>query len=254
MTELLQDKVAIISGAGAGIGRGIAEVFAREGAKCVLAGRREQPLAETAAALEEQYGVACLVVPSDMAVTEDVKKLVAAAVSQFGRLDCAVNNAGIDGELSPTADYSEAVFDQVIAVNLKGVWNCMRFQIPAMLESGGGAIVNIASALAEVGQYNMSAYVASKFGVVGLTKTAALEYATSGVRVNALLPGVVETPMMVEMIKQTPGLEDSLLQSEPIGRLGRPREIGEAAAWLASDRASFAVGSAMVVDGGYTSK
>jgi len=173
-------------------------------------------------------------------------------VQAFGRLDCAVNNAGIDGVLAPTADYPEADFDAVIAVNLKAVWNGMRFQIPRILAAGGGgSIVNVASALAEVSQYNMSAYVASKYGVVGLSKTAALEYATANIRVNALLPGVCETPMMVRQMEAFPPLREMLLASEPIGRLGRPEEIGEAAAWLCSDRASFQTGSAMVVDGGY---
>lgn len=254
MTRLLEGKIAIVTGAGAGIGRGIAEVFAREGAKCVLAGRRREPLEETKALLESEHGGDAIVVQADVAVTEQVRAMVSEAVAHYGRLDCAVNNAGIDGDLSPTAEYSEETFDRVIAINLKGVWSCLRFQIPAMLENGGGAIVNISSALADAAQYNMSPYVASKYGVVGLTRTAALEYAQAGIRVNALLPGVVETPMMTEMMKDTPGLADVLLEAEPIGRLGRPTEIGEAAAWLASDRASFAVGTSMTVDGGYTSK
>ena len=180
-----------------------------------------------------------------------MKNLVSRTVSHFGRLDCAVNNAGVDGPLVPTADYEEAAFDEVIAINLKGVWNCMRFQIPAMLENGGGSIVNMSSALGEVAQYNMPAYVASKSGVQGLSRAAALDYATQNIRVNALLPGVVETPMMITQMQETPQLQDLLYASEPVGRLGRPEEIGEAAAWLCSDRASFATGANMVVDGGY---
>ncbi|MEO0997023.1 MAG: glucose 1-dehydrogenase [Pseudomonadota bacterium] len=254
MTALLDGKIAIVTGAGGGIGRGIAEVFAREGARCVLAGRREEPLMETRELLHAEYGAEAIVVQADMARAADVETMVATTLDHYGRLDCAVNNAGIDGDLAPTAEYSEETFDRVIAVNLKGVWNCLRYQIPAMLKTGGGAIVNVSSALADVAQYNMSAYVASKYGVIGLTKTAALEYAPAGIRVNSLLPGVIETPMMVDMMAATPGLSEVLLQAEPIGRLGRPAEMGEAAAWLASDRASFAVGTSMTVDGGYTSK
>lgn len=250
MSQLLKDKVAIVTGAGQGLGRGIAEVFAREGARLVLAGRHRATLEDTQRAVGK-HGATARVVVADVARTADCEALVDAAVQAFGRLDCAVNNAGTDGPLAPTADYPEEAFDHVIAVNLKGVWNCMRFQLRAMLATGGGSIVNVSSALAEVSQYNMSAYVASKYAVVGLSKTAALEYAQRGVRVNALLPGVCETPMMIQQMENIPPLRDILLASEPIGRLGRSEEIGEAAAWLCSDRASFQTGSSMVVDGGY---
>lgn len=250
MTRLLENKVAIITGAGQGIGAGTAEVFAREGARLVLSGRHLASL-ETTRSRVAGLGAEAICVVADVAVASDCERIVGEAVARFGRLDCAVNNAGVEGDLAPTADYSEATFDRVIAVNLKGVWNCMRFQIPAMLQSGGGAIVNVSSALAEVAQYNMCAYLASKYGVVGLSKAAALDYATRGLRVNALLPGLVETPMMVNMMEAHPYLREPLLASEPIGRFGRPQELGEAAAWLCSDRASFQTGSAMVVDGGY---
>lgn len=250
MTQMLAGKVAIVTGAGQGIGRGVAAVLAREGARVVLAGRHRDTLEETRGAIAGSGGEAT-VVAADVALTAGCEEIVRAALRAYGRLDCAVNNAGIDGALAPTADYPEDEFDRVVAVNLKGVWNCMRFQIRQMLAGGGGSIVNVSSALAEVAQYNMSAYVASKYGVVGLTRTAALEYATQRIRVNALLPGVCETPMMVKQMEAHPPLRDVLIGAEPIGRLGRAEEIGEAAAWLCSERASFQTGSAMVVDGGY---
>jgi len=250
MTRLLENKVAIVTGAGQGIGAGVARVFAREGARLVLAGRHLESLEST------QRGVAALgadsvCVVADVSVTADCGNLVRETLKQFGSLDCAVNNAGTEGVLAPAAEYPEENFDHVIAVNLKGVWNCMRFQIPEILKRGGGSIVNVSSALAEVAQYNMCAYLASKYGVVGLSKAAALDYATQGLRVNALLPGLVETPMMTKMMAAHPSLREPLLAAEPIGRFGRPEELGEAAAWLCSDRASFQTGSSMVVDGGY---
>lgn len=250
MTRMLEGKVIIITGAGQGIGAGVATVCAREGAKLVLAGRHRDTLEATQRQVAA-LGAESHCVVADVAITADCAKMVTEAVGRFGGLDCAVNNAGTEGTLAPTADYPEAAFDQVMAVNLKGVWNCMRHQIPEILKRGGGSIVNVSSALAEVAQYNMCAYLASKYGVVGLSKAAALDYATQGLRVNALLPGLVETPMMTNMMAAHPYLREPLLAAEPIGRFGRPEELGEAAAWLCSDRASFQTGSAMVVDGGY---
>ena len=253
MTKLLEDKVAIITGAGGGLGRGCAEVFAKEGAKIILAGTTMRNLEETREIILQSDAEAHCIV-TDVAETGDVKKMVEFTINQFGRLDCAVNNAGIDGDLTPTADYSEETFDRVIAVNLKGVWNCMRFQIPRMLEIGGGSIVNVSSAISEVGQYNMVAYCASKAGVNGMTKAASLDYGNQNIRINALLPGIVATPMMVTMMEEKPYLREPLLASEPIGRFGTPEEIGEAAAWLCSDRSSFASGSMISIDGGYLAK
>ena len=253
MAKLLEGKVAIITGAGGGLGRGCAEVFAKEGAKIILAGTTLRNLEETREILYKS-GAESHCIVTDVAETDNVKRMVEFTMNQFGRLDCAVNNAGIDGDLTPAADYSEETFDRVIAVNLKGVWNCMRFQIPAMLEVGGGSIVNVSTALSEVGQYNMVAYCASKAGVNGLTKAAALDYATQNMRINALLPGIVATPMMVTMMEEQPYLKEPLLASEPIGRFGYPEEIGEAAAWLCSDRSSFATGSMIPIDGGYLAK
>jgi NAD(P)-dependent dehydrogenase (short-subunit alcohol dehydrogenase family) len=250
MAGLVDGKVALVTGAGGGIGRAVALVLGREGARVVLAGRKMAPLEQTLGLLRSAGGEG-LCVETDVSRGEEVHALVAAAVDRYGRVDCAVNNAGIDGPLAPTADYDEAAFDEVIAVNLKGVWNCLRYEIPAMLAQGGGSIVNVSSALGEAAQYNMPAYTASKYGVIGLTRAAALDYATRNLRVNALLPGVTETPMMTQQMERMPGFRDVLVGCEPIGRLGRPEEIAEAAAWLCSDRASFCLGAAMVVDGGY---
>ncbi len=251
MGGLLQGKVALITGAGAGIGRGAAEVFAREGAHLVLAGR-------TRATLEETAGLAAgAQVLCHVAAVEDaagVQGLVDAALARFGRLDCALNNAGVDGALAPAGDYAEDEWRRVIDINLTGVWLCMRAQINAMLTTGGGAIVNVSSALGEVGQYSMPAYVASKHGVVGLSKAAALDYARRGIRVNALLPGLVETAMMRQQFERVPGLRETLLAMEPIGRFAQPREIAEAAAWLCSDRASYVTGTSVAADGGYCAR
>ncbi|MEZ5567952.1 MAG: glucose 1-dehydrogenase [Halioglobus sp.] len=250
-TGLLAGKTILITGAGRGIGAAAASVCAREGARLVLAGTTASSLERVAAELADSD---VLVQHVDVADPAAVAAMLERAVQTFGGLDGAFNNAGIDGVLSPTADYPEEVFDRVMAVNVKGVWNCMRYQIPAMLASGGGAIVNCASSLAEVGQYNMSAYCASKAAVLGLTRTAALEYGAQGIRVNALSPGVTETDMMLQQMEDNEGLRELLLQSEPIGRLARPAEIAEHVAWLLSDRASYTLGANIVVDGGYLIK
>jgi NAD(P)-dependent dehydrogenase (short-subunit alcohol dehydrogenase family) len=252
MTEsrLVNDKVIIVTGAGKGIGAATARLLAREGARVILAGTTAPDLEAVAA----EIGAAAQVCPTDVSRAEQAQALVDFTLKTFGRLDGAFNNAGIDGPLASTVDYPEEAFDRVIAVNLKGVWNCLRAQIPAMLAGGGGAIVNCASALAEVGQYNMSAYCAAKAGVLGLTRVAALEYGPRGIRVNTLSPGVTETPMMSTMMERTPGLRELLMQSEPIGRLADPADIAEAALWLLSDRSRYALGANFAVDGGYLAR
>ena len=181
----------------------------------------------------------------------EVEAMVAAAVSVYGRIDCAHNNAGIEGVFATTADYPEEEWDRVMAVNLKGVWLCMKYEIPQMVQQGGGAIVNTASLAGLVGAKRMPAYVASKHGVAGLTKTAALEYAKSGIRVNAVCPGIIHTSMVDRMfLSRRPDLEDRLAAVEPMGRLGKPEEVAEAVVWLCSDAASFVTGHTMTVDGG----
>lgn len=250
MAGSLADKVIIVTGAGGGIGEAAARHFASEGARVVAAGRTLASVEQVADAIVAAGGQ-CVPCRADVASADDCRAMVALAIDAYGRLDGAFNNAGIDGPLAPAADYPEDAFDQVIAINLKGVWNSMRFQIPAMVETGGGSIVNNASGLGEVGQYNMVAYCGAKAGVLGLTRSAALDYGARGVRVNALSPGVIETPMMTGQMAAYPELREMLLARHPIGRLGSPIEIARAAAWMLSDASSFMIGANVAVDGGY---
>ena len=249
MAELTKDKVALVTGAGSGIGRATARIFAREGAK-VAAADVNQISAEETVGLIRAAGGEAFGLQADVSKAAEVEAMVAAVVETYGRLDCAFNNAGIEGALASTADYTEADWAPVIAVNLTGVWLCMKYEIPRMLETGGGAIVNTSSAAGLLGAPRMPAYVASKHGVVGLTKTAALEYAKSGVRVNAVCPGVIDTSMVGRLKERRPRMFEKIVRGEPIGRIGRPEEIAETAVWLCSDAASFVTGHAMSVDGG----
>jgi len=249
MAELLRGKVAVVTGASSGIGRASALVFAREGAKVVVADVIVAGGEETVRLIKAAGGEA-LFVKADMAKAAEVEAMVNTAVATYGRLDCAHNNAGVEGAMGTTADYTEADWDRVIRVNLTGVWLCMKYEIPQMLKEGGGAIVNTASGAGLVGVPRMPAYVASKHGVVGLTRTAALEYAKSGVRVNAVCPGVIQTPMVERVTAKRPGMAERMAAAEPVGRMGKPEEIAEAVVWLCSDAASFVTGHAMSVDGG----
>ena len=249
MAELTKGKVALVTGAGSGIGRAAAQIFAREGAK-VAAADVNQASAEKTVGLIRAAGGEAFGLQADVSKAAEVEAMVAAVVETYGRLDCAFNNAGIEGALASTADYTETDWAPVIAVNLTGVWLCMKYEIPRMLETGGGAIVNTSSAAGLLGAPRMPAYVASKHGVVGLTKTAALEYAKSGVRVNAVCPGVIDTSMVGRLKERRPRMFEKIVRGEPIGRIGRPEEIAETAVWLCSDAASFVTGHAMSVDGG----
>ena len=249
MAELLKGKVAVVTGASSGIGRASALVFAREGAKVVVADVIVTGGEETVRLIKAAGGEA-LFVRADMAKAAEVEAMVNTAIATYGRLDCAHNNAGVEGAMGTTADYTEADWDRVIRVNLTGVWLCMKYEIPQMLKEGGGAIVNTASGAGLVGVPRMPAYVASKHGVVGLTRTAALEYAKSGVRVNAVCPGVIQTPMVERVTAKRPGMAERMAAAEPVGRMGKPEEIAEAVVWLCSDAASFVTGHAMSVDGG----
>ncbi len=254
MAELLDGKSVLITGGGSGIGRAASLVFAREGARVIVADVVEQGGHETVEMVRSKGGEAqfhrC-----DVARSGDVDALIAAAVKAYGRLDCAFNNAGIGGPQRKTADYNEEDFDRIVAINLKGVWLCMRAEIRQFLaQKSPGAIVNTASAAGLVASHSMPAYTAAKHGVVGLTKCAAIEYARTGIRINDVCPGVVDTPLVADMIAQIPKLAGRLDQVEPVGRKARPEEIAEAVAWLCSDRASFVTGSSMSVDGGITAQ
>ena len=250
MTHEFDDKTALITGAGSGIGAEIARRLGAGGARVVVADL-DKDAAETIASEIEQKGGAAIAVQQDVADPEAVRRSVEIAIERFGGLDLVVNNAGISGAIAPTADYSLVDWDKVIAVNLSGVFYGLKYQIPAVLRSGGGSIVNIASILGSVGSANSPAYVAAKHGVVGLTKTVALEYASNGIRVNAIGPGYIDTPLLNALDRE---VYDGLVNLHPIGRLGKPEDVAELALFLLSDRASFVTGSYHLVDGGYTAQ
>jgi NAD(P)-dependent dehydrogenase (short-subunit alcohol dehydrogenase family) len=246
----LDGRVAIVTGAARGIGAAIARAFDDHGASvviCDVAGNPEQ----VASGLRNSIGVVC-----DVSSEEDVDALIERTLSEFGRLDIVVNNAGIDGAFNPLAESAPDTFDQVIAVNLRGVYLVMRKSIPALISSGGGSVINIASVAAVVAFAGTSAYTASKAGVVGLTRLAAHEYGSSGVRVNAILPGVIETPMLADLKETAPEMYEQVraqaVAMTSQARLGQPDEIASVAAFLAGDGASFLTGAAIPVDGGYT--
>jgi NAD(P)-dependent dehydrogenase (short-subunit alcohol dehydrogenase family) len=249
MAGRVEGKVALVTGGGSGIGRATALAFAREGAKVVVADVVAEGGEETVRLIKAAGGEA-IFVKADVATAAEVEALVKKAVDTYGRLDCAFNNAGIEGEIGQTADCTEENWDRVVDIDLKGVWLCMKYEIPQMLKQGSGAIVNTASVAGLVGFQGIPAYVAAKHGVNGLTKTAALEYAKSGIRVNAVCPGVIHTPMVERAFKANPQMAESATAIEPVGRLGKPEEIAEAVVWLCSDAASFVTGLPMAVDGG----
>jgi NAD(P)-dependent dehydrogenase (short-subunit alcohol dehydrogenase family) len=250
----LYDKITLVTGASSGIGQAAALAFAREGAKVLVADVVEEGGHETVELIKSAGGEAVFT-RCDVARAADAEALVATAVRHFGRLDCAYNNAGIAGKIARTADETEDGFDRIMAINLRGVWLCMKYEILQMLkQEQGGAIVNTASAAGLVGSHGMAAYGASKHGVVGLTKTAALEYALHNIRVNAVCPGVIDTPMVGGMVGSHPRLKEILLSTEPVARMGQPSEIAEAVTWLLSDYASFVTGCAMPVDGAMTAR
>ncbi len=249
-------KVAIVTGASAGIGRATALAFAREGASVLVADINVAGGEETVRLIREAGGTAEFM-QVDVTNDEQVAAMVQKAVEFFGGVDYAFNNAGIEGALAPTHEYPEEAWRRVIDINLTGVWRCMKHQIPEMLKRGGGAIVNCASILGLVGFANAPAYTAAKHGVVGLTKAAAQEYAELGLRVNAVCPGFIETPMVMERGVQLGKDKAAYAQVaglHPMNRLGKPEEIAEAVLWLCSPKASFVTGYALAVDGGYVSK
>jgi NAD(P)-dependent dehydrogenase (short-subunit alcohol dehydrogenase family) len=248
----LTGRVAVVTGGGSGIGRSTAEAYAGAGARTIVADVDEEMGHETVRLIEEAGGEA-IFVRADVARSEDCEALAAAAVERFGRLDFACNNAGVGGAQNATADYDLDEWQRVIAINLSGVFYCMKYQIPRMLENGGGAIVNMASILGRVGFAGAPAYVAAKHGVVGLSRNTAIEYATQGIRVNSIGPAFVSTPL-IAALESDPTVNDMLVALHPMGRLGRPEEVADLVVFLSSDQASFITGSYYPVDGGYLSR
>jgi NAD(P)-dependent dehydrogenase (short-subunit alcohol dehydrogenase family) len=244
-------KVAFVTGAANGIGRAAALAFAREGASVLVADVSEQGSQETARMIEEQGGRA-LAVRCDVARADDVRVALDKAVEAFGRLDFAFNNAGVEQAITAAADLTEEEWDRIVRVNLRSVFLCMKYEIPLLLKNGSGVIVNTSSGAGVKGIAGQAAYCAAKHGVVGLTKAAALDYAQSNIRINAVCPGIIETPMMDRFSGGTPEGRARVIAQEPVGRMGKPEEIAAAVVWLCSDAAAFVVGHAMVIDGGQT--
>jgi NAD(P)-dependent dehydrogenase (short-subunit alcohol dehydrogenase family) len=250
MTTELQGKVGIVTGGTSGIGRDAAVLFAKAGAKVVVAGRREAEGNETMDMVRAAGGDG-LFVKTDVSQAADVHALVQKTVEKFGRLDVAFNNAGVEGKWGSIAEQSEEDWDQTIDINLKGTWLCLKYEIQQMLkQGGGGAIVNMASIAGLIGSSGAATYCASKHGVMGLTKAAALENARSGIRVNVVCPAVIETPMG-DRLWGEPETNKFIRGLHPIGRFGMPMEIAEAVVWMCSDRASFMTGQSLVLDGGF---
>ena len=248
MTKELAGKVALVTGGTSGIGRETAILFAKTGAKVVVAGRREAEGNETVELVGAAGGEG-LFVKTDVSLASEVEALVQKTVEKFGRLDVAFNNAGIEGAWVPITMQTEKDFDRTIAINLKGVWLCLKYEIRQMLKQGGGAIVNMASVAGWMGSAGAATYCASKHGVLGLTKSAALENARNGIRINAVCPAVIETPM-ADRIFGSPEMNKFALSLHPIGRFGTTSEVANGVLWMCSDRASFMTGQSLVLDGG----
>ncbi|MBT0607983.1 SDR family NAD(P)-dependent oxidoreductase [Aequorivita echinoideorum] len=244
----MKNKTVIVTGAGSGIGRAISHKFAENGANVVVSDIDEEAGNKVVNEITDKKGSA-IFIKADTSKAEENENLVKKTVEKFGNLHYAVNNAGIGGEMAITADYSPESWEKVIAINLSGVFYGTQSQIPAILKSGGGAIVNMSSILGSVGSANSVAYVAAKHGVVGLTKTAAIEYAKENIRINAVGPGYISTPLLEQLDQEQ---KDALIEKHPMGRLGKPEEVANLVFWLCSDEASFVTGSYHLVDGGYT--
>src|SRR5688572_9784080 len=244
-------KAAFVTGGGSGIGRVTALAFAQRGARVAVVGHLAEPVEETAALIREGGGEAIALV-CDVSRANEVEAAVAQTIEAFGRLDFAFNNAGIEQPVKPIVDLTEDEWDRLMAVNLRGVFLCMKRQIPAMLTNGGGVIVNTSSGAGVMGIPGQGAYAATKFGLIGLTKSAALDYAAQNVRINAICPGIIDTPMMDRFSGGTDEGRARVIAQEPVGRMGRPEEIASAVMWMCSDDAGFLVGHALVMDGGQT--
>ena len=252
MTGRMEGKVALVTGAGSGIGRASALAFAREGTKVVVADIMVEGGAETVAMIKEAGGDAAFF-RTDVTKEADVAALIKYAVDTYGHLDYAHNNAGIEGE---TGNISEQMWDRVTGVNLKGIWQCMKYELPQMVQQGKGAIVNTASVAGLIGMQGsaLSPYGPSKAGVIQLTRDAAVTHARAGIRVNAVCPGVINTPMVKRAFEEMPAMRDFILNVTPLGRMGEPSEIAETVVWLCSDAASYITGVALPVDGGWTTQ
>jgi NAD(P)-dependent dehydrogenase (short-subunit alcohol dehydrogenase family) len=251
MTNSLSGRTALLTGGASGIGAATARLLASHGARVVIGDVQEEACRRVVGEIEEQGGEATWL-PVDVRRDEDLRALVREAVERFGGLHFAVNAAGVGGVRAPTPDYPDSDWADVLEINLTGVWRSMRYEIPAILESGGGSIVNIASVAGVVGFANHSAYAASKHGVIGLTRSAALEYARKGIRINAVCPAFTRTPMVEQMVGGDLAREERLAQANPMGRLGTPEEIARSIVYLCSDDSTFMTGHELVLDGGLT--
>jgi NAD(P)-dependent dehydrogenase (short-subunit alcohol dehydrogenase family) len=247
------EQVALVTGASSGIGRATALAFAGEGARVVAADLLGTEGEETVKLIQDRGGEAVFV-KTDVSSPAEVANLVDRAIASYGRLDIAFNNAGVEGELATTAECSEDNWDRTLSINLKGVWLCMKHELPRMLERKRGSIVNCSSVAGLAGVARLPAYVASKHGIIGLTRAAALEYAKQGIRINAVCPGVIRTAMVDRLIRAHPEMESQLIAGEPMGRIGTPEEIAAAVVWLCSESASFVTGHALAVDGGWVAQ
>jgi len=246
-------KVAIITGGSSGIGRATAVALAKEGARVVIAAHRAKESEETLQLVKEAGGDG-IFIKTDVGREDEVKQLVELTVGKFGRLDYAFNNAGIEATTKSFVDETPSIFDKVMSINVKGVWLSMKYEIPQMLKIGGGAIVNMSSIAGVIGFPQMPIYVASKHAVLGLTKSAALEYAKSGIRINAVAPGLIETDMLERAVDANSQLRKQFDAVTPMGHIGKPEEIANAVVWLLSNKASFVTGHTLIIDGGVVSR
>jgi len=249
---MFKGKVALVTGAASGIGRSVAQLFASNGASVVVTDIDIAGGEETVELIQSEGGKATFI-KSDVSSPEECEGMVRQTLETYGSLHCACNNAGIPGEENPIAEYSIDGWQKLISINLSGVFYCMKYEIPAMLQGEGGSIVNIASILGRVAFPGAPAYVSAKHGVVGLTENAALEYGSQGIRVNAVGPGFIRTPMISQVVDE-PEMEEQLIGLHPIGRLGEPEEVAELVLWLCSEKASFVTGAYYPIDGGYLAR